>query len=178
MLPACANQVEMVQWRAARFAIENYQRRSSATSVCEHLGWETQLQYRGQARLTMIYRIVCHLDNIPAEMYLAPIHLHGLDRLQLMGFFCTSFPVVVWHPRDLQVSHVFVESSSLLHYPLYLFSVLYLLYVMMHGVRRPPCRPNKYMFTILEAGGEGCVPVKQALLLTIPRRYVYYGAFC
>ena len=65
--------LEMVQRRAVRFVFNNYQRTSSVTEMMEKLGWQTLQQRRDYARLTMMYRIVHQLVDIPAEPYLTPL---------------------------------------------------------------------------------------------------------
>ena len=66
------NQTEMVQRRVARFVMGHYQGRGNVSTIRKHLSWETQ-QHRDQARLAMMYHIVHHLVNIPAEMYFTPL---------------------------------------------------------------------------------------------------------
>ena len=67
------HQIEIVQRRPARFVMGDYQRKSSVTAMCQHLGLETLQQRRDRTSLTMIYRIVHHLLDIPAELYLTPM---------------------------------------------------------------------------------------------------------
>ena len=64
--------IEMVQRRLARFVMNDYRRTSSATAMQETLNWDTLERRREQARLTMMYRILHQLVDIPAETYLTP----------------------------------------------------------------------------------------------------------
>ena len=50
----------------------NHRRTSSVTSMMLQLGWDTLQRSRELARLTMMYRIVHQLVDIPAEPYLTP----------------------------------------------------------------------------------------------------------
>ena len=63
----------MIQRRAARFVFNDYRRTSSVTEMMEKLGWQTLQQRRDYARLTMMYRIVHQLVDIPTEPYLTPL---------------------------------------------------------------------------------------------------------
>ena len=68
-----SNQLEMVQRRAARFVKSDYSRKSSVTAMRQDLCWDTLLQRRDQARLSMMYRIAHQQVDIPAERYLTPL---------------------------------------------------------------------------------------------------------
>ena len=72
--------IEMVQRRSARFVMNGYRRTSSATAMLETLNWDTLERRRDQARLTMMYRIVHQLVDIPAETYLTPSSQTGRTR--------------------------------------------------------------------------------------------------
>ena len=65
--------LEMVQRRAARFVFNDYQCTSSITEIMEKLDWQTLQQRREYARLTMIYRIIHQLVDIPTELYLTAL---------------------------------------------------------------------------------------------------------
>ena len=66
------NKVESIQRRAARFVTNNYDPRSSVTTLLQDLNWST-LQHRRQlAKLIMMYRITYHLIQIPSITYLIP----------------------------------------------------------------------------------------------------------
>ena len=66
------SKIEMVQRRAARFVSNDYRRTSSVTEMISTLGWDTLQKRRDLARLSMMYRIVHHLVDIPVEPYLTP----------------------------------------------------------------------------------------------------------
>ena len=66
------DKIEMVQGRAARFVTNDYGRKSSVTEMIVDLGWDTLQKCRDLARLSMMYRIVHNLVDIPVEPYLTP----------------------------------------------------------------------------------------------------------
>ena len=57
--------IEKVQRRAAQFVSNDYRRTSSVTEMISTLGWDTLQKRRDLARLSMMYRIVHHLVDIP-----------------------------------------------------------------------------------------------------------------
>lgn len=63
-------QLEMVQRRAARFTLNRYHNTSSVTSMLDHLGWESLESRRTKNQLTIMYKIVHNLVDIPASPYL------------------------------------------------------------------------------------------------------------
>lgn len=65
-------QVEMVQRRAARFVTNRYRNTSSVTDMLEYLGWETHESRRSKLQLTVLYKIVHGLIDIPPSEYLIP----------------------------------------------------------------------------------------------------------
>ena len=67
------DKIDMVQRRAARFVINDYGRTSSVTEMMANLGWDTLQKRRDLARLSMMYRIVHVLVDIPVEPYLIPL---------------------------------------------------------------------------------------------------------
>ena len=66
------NKIEMVQRRAARFVIGRYHNTSSVTNMLETLGWETLSTRRTKSRLTMTYKIMHNLVDIPITPYFSP----------------------------------------------------------------------------------------------------------
>ena len=52
------NQLEMVQRRAARFAVKNYERKASVTKMLETLQWRSLLERRADLRLVMFYKCI------------------------------------------------------------------------------------------------------------------------
>ena len=102
-----SNQLEMVQRRAARFVKSDYSRKSSVIAMRQDLGWDTLLQRRDQARLSMMYRIAHQQVDIPAERYLTPLDNrtrgHNIRFRQIptsfTGYQQSFFPrtIVLWN---------------------------------------------------------------------------------
>ena len=72
--------LEMVQRRAARMVFSDHRRTSSVSSMLQQLQWPTLQERRAQARVTMMFRIVHHLVDVPTNN-LTPISSargHGL----------------------------------------------------------------------------------------------------
>ena len=70
-----SGKIDKVQRRAARFVMNDYRRTSSVTEMLTNLDWDTLQERRDLARLShvsMMYRIVHGLVDIPAELYLTP----------------------------------------------------------------------------------------------------------
>ena len=65
--------VEMVQRRAARYATNRYRNTSSVGSMLDELGWETLENRRKKLQLTLIYKVVNDLVDIPCHQYLTPM---------------------------------------------------------------------------------------------------------
>ena len=59
------SKIEMVQRRAARWTISNFDRRASVTEILDKLGWRTLEQRRADARLCLFYKIVYGLVAVP-----------------------------------------------------------------------------------------------------------------
>ena len=66
------HRVEMVQRRAARFTTRRYRNTSSVSEMLDHLCWETLESRRTKSSLTMLYKVVNDLVDIPASTYLTP----------------------------------------------------------------------------------------------------------
>ena len=66
------NKVEMVQPRAARYVTNRYHNTSSATSMLEHLEWASLDSWRAKNQLTMLFKIIHGIGDIPACYYLVP----------------------------------------------------------------------------------------------------------
>ena len=107
---ATLNQIiVMVQRRSARFVMNDYRRTSSATAMLETLNWDTLERRRDQARLTMMFRIVHQLVDIPAETCLTPSSQTGRTRghdtrfqqiqTRFAGYQNSFFPciIVLWN---------------------------------------------------------------------------------
>ena len=102
-----SNQLEMVQRRAVRFVKSDYSCKSSVTAMRQDLGWDTLLQRRDQARLSIMYRIAHQQVDIPAERYLTPLdnrtrgHNARFRQIptSLTGYQQSFFPrtIVLWN---------------------------------------------------------------------------------
>ena len=66
------HKLEMVQRRAARYCTNRYHNTSSVTEMLGDLQWETLESRRTKIQLTMLFKIVNDLVDIPAEEYLSP----------------------------------------------------------------------------------------------------------
>ena len=62
--------LEMVQLRATRYATNRYHNTSSVSEMLDHLNWETLESRRTKAQLTMMFRIVNSLVDVPLEQCL------------------------------------------------------------------------------------------------------------
>ena len=80
--------VEMVLRRAARYVTNRYHNTSSVTSMLDHLEWESLEARRAKNQLTMFFKIIHGLVDIPASDYLVPASTrtrsqHSLKFLQI-----------------------------------------------------------------------------------------------
>ena len=66
------HKVEMVQRRAARFTTNKYTNTSSVSSMLDHLQWESLESRRNKIQLTLLYKVVNDLVDIPSSVYLTP----------------------------------------------------------------------------------------------------------
>ena len=66
------HKVEMVKRRAARFATNRYRNTSSVSSMLDHLQWESLESRRSKIQLTLLYKVVNDLVDIPSSAYLTP----------------------------------------------------------------------------------------------------------
>jgi hypothetical protein len=64
--------LEMTQRRAARYTTNIYTTTSSVNEMLQQLKWETLESRRTKIQLTMFYKIVNNLVDIPADHYLTP----------------------------------------------------------------------------------------------------------
>jgi hypothetical protein len=62
--------LEMTQRKAARYTTNNYTTTSSVNEMLQQLKWETLESRRTKIQLTMFYKIVNNLMDIPADHYL------------------------------------------------------------------------------------------------------------
>ena len=63
---------KMVQHRAARYVKNRYRNTSSVTSMLEHFEWEFLEARRAKHQITMLFKIIHDLVDIPANDYLTP----------------------------------------------------------------------------------------------------------
>ena len=66
------HKLEMVQRRAARYITNRYHNTSSITDMLDHLDMESLESRRTKAQLTMMFRIINNLVDVPAQQYLIP----------------------------------------------------------------------------------------------------------
>ena len=109
------HRVEMVQRRAARFTTRRYRNTSSVSEMLDHLNWETLGSRRTKSSITMFYKVVNNLVDIPASTYLTPgssrtRSSHSLKFRQfqcsLNSFKYSFFPatVVTWNSLPASVA--------------------------------------------------------------------------
>ena len=65
------DRVEAVQRRAARYVCNQYGRTESVTKMINELDWESLSSRRTKIQLTMLYKIINHLIDIPPDPYLS-----------------------------------------------------------------------------------------------------------
>ena len=105
----------MVQWRGARFTTRRYRNTSSVSEMLEHLNWETLESRLTKSSLTVFYKVVNNLVDIPASTYLTPgssrtRSSHSLKFRQfqcsLNSFKYSFFPatVVTWNSLPASVA--------------------------------------------------------------------------
>ena len=66
------NKLEMVQHRAARFALDRYHHTDSVSAMLKSLSWPTLAQRRLQCRLSMFYKIHYDLVAVDSGRFLVP----------------------------------------------------------------------------------------------------------
>ena len=109
------HRVEMVQRRAARFTTRRYRNTSSVSEMLDRLNWETLESRRTKSSITMFYKVVNNLVDIPASTYLTPgssrtRSSHSLKFRQfqcsLNSFKYSFFPttVVTWNSLPASVA--------------------------------------------------------------------------
>ena len=62
----------MTQRRAARFAMNNYDRYTSVTNMLKYLEWPTLEQRYKELKNLMLFKIMNHFVKIPSEELLIP----------------------------------------------------------------------------------------------------------
>ncbi|XP_052239291.1 uncharacterized protein LOC127850356 [Dreissena polymorpha] len=66
------DQLEAVQRRAARFVKGDYRTTSSSSQMIADIGWQPLQARRQTSKVTMMYRIINNLIDIPSDPYLRP----------------------------------------------------------------------------------------------------------
>ena len=64
--------IEMVQRRATRYTTNHYHITSSVTDLLQQLEWESLESRRAKIKLTLLFKVVNDLVDIPASAYLTP----------------------------------------------------------------------------------------------------------
>ena len=64
--------IEMVQWNAARYVTNRYRNTSSVTNMLEELHWESLESRWLKIQLTLLFKIMNDMVDIPATLYLTP----------------------------------------------------------------------------------------------------------
>ena len=114
--------IEMVQRRAARYATNRYRNTSSVTDMLEDLNWDTLETRRSKSQVTMMFKIINGLVDIPAADFVTPASTrtrshHGkklrqyatsTDTLKYSFFLCT---IPLWNslPATLAEAPGFVS---------------------------------------------------------------------
>ena len=62
----------MVQRRAARYVLNRFNNTSSVTNMLENLGWVPLELRRQNCQMTLMYKIVNNLIDVPADQFLVP----------------------------------------------------------------------------------------------------------
>ena len=112
--------LEMVQRRAARYAMNNYHNTSSVTDMIDTLQWPTLAERRLKTRLCIFYKIVHCLIAVPATHILIPTdtrtrHSHSQTYRHIQTakdtYKWSFFPhtIVTWNSLPQQI----VQSSSI-----------------------------------------------------------------
>ena len=88
------SKVEMVQRRAARYVTNRYRNTSSVTSMLDHLNWESLEACRAKTQLTMLFKIIHGLVDIPAVDYLVPASTRTRSQRSL-NFSRSQSPAII-----------------------------------------------------------------------------------
>ena len=109
----------MMQNHAAGYVTSRYRNTSSMTDMLEELEWESLESRRVEARVTMLYKIIQDLIDIPASKYLTPASsrtraLHS-KKLRQFSASTESFRKSFHSPKRTLVRPVplFVATSGL-----------------------------------------------------------------
>ena len=66
------HKIEMVQRRAARYTTNRFRNTSSVSSMIDQLQWESLESRRSKIQLTLFFKVIHNLIDIPADNYLTP----------------------------------------------------------------------------------------------------------
>ena len=115
----------MVQRRAARYVTNRYHNTSSVTSMLEHLEWESLESRRVKCQLTMLFKIINDLVDIPPDHYLTEAstrtrshHSHKFRHVPASSdcFKNSFFPrtIVLWNslPASLADAPSYLSNGS------------------------------------------------------------------
>ena len=108
------NKLEMVQKRAARYVTNRYRNTSSVTSMLEHLEWETLETRRAKYQLSMMFKIIRGLVDIPADDHLTAAstrtrahHSHKFRHTQAStNYYKNSFFSKDYSPLEYPPGHL------------------------------------------------------------------------
>ena len=64
--------IEMVQRRAARYTTNHFRNTSSVSSMIDQLQWESFESRRSKIQLTLFFKVIHNLIDIPPDNYLTP----------------------------------------------------------------------------------------------------------
>ena len=126
------HKLEMVQRRAARYCTNRYHNTSSVTEMLQNLQWETLESRRTKIQLTMFFKIVNDLVDIPAEEYLSPastrtraLHSKKLRQYSINSetFKYSFFPrtIPAWNSLPATIA----EAPDLVHFKQGLSSLIF-----------------------------------------------------
>ena len=108
------HKMEMVLRRAARYATNRYRNSSSVTDMLENLNWETLETRQIKSQLTVMFKILHGLVDIPSDDYLTPastqtraLHMKKLRQYASStdAFKYSFFPrtITTWNSHHISV---------------------------------------------------------------------------
>ena len=106
--------LEVIQRRAARYTTNGYRNTSSVSSMLDHLQWESLESRRSEIQLTLLYKIVNNMIDIPADELLTKgaSRTRSAHSKKYRQYHTTtdSLKYIFFLPH-----HTFVEFSSSIH---------------------------------------------------------------
>ena len=118
--------IKMVQRRAARYATNRYHNTSSVTEMLQDLDWESLESRRVKIQLTLLFKVIQDLVDIPAAAYLTPAststranHTKKLIKIRCLQiqFLPSNHPSHPLWPRPM-TRYPSRRGSPLLHFKL------------------------------------------------------------